>query len=47
MDYFNGKNKKQPVSFNLKVMHIINYVAIVVFLLGIGYKIFKWLFLNK
>lgn len=43
--YFFGKRKKnRPESFNLKVMHTFNKIAIGVFMLGLLYKLIEYLF---
>ncbi|MGV3763670.1 DUF6728 family protein [Parapedobacter sp.] len=46
MYFFRKKDPNRPTSFNLRVMHIINATAIILFLLAILYKIVDWLFLN-
>jgi len=42
--------KKDPnapkKSFNLRVMHTINKIAISLFILGILYKLIEWIFLK-
>lgn len=43
MYFFRKRNPDRPQSFNLKVMHIINATAILVFLAGIIYKLIDWL----
>lgn len=40
MYFFRKKDPSRPTSFNLRVMHIINAVAIIIFVLAIIYKIF-------
>ncbi len=42
MYFFRKKDPNRPVSFNLKVMHFINGLAIVLFLAGLLYKIIQW-----
>jgi len=42
MYFFRKQDPNRPKSFNLKVMHIINTIAIVLFLAGIIYKILDW-----
>ncbi|WP_369410881.1 DUF6728 family protein [Desertivirga brevis] len=44
MYFFRKKDPNRPQSFNLKVMHFINATAIIVFLLGIIYKVVEWVF---
>ncbi|MFC0317261.1 MULTISPECIES: DUF6728 family protein [Olivibacter] len=48
MYFFPKKNQENnsKKSFNLKVMHAINKIAIVLFLLGVLYKLIDWFFLN-
>ncbi|MFS8616052.1 MAG: DUF6728 family protein [Solitalea sp.] len=43
MYFFRKKDPNRPVTFNLKVMHWINRIAILLFLAGIIYKIIEWL----
>jgi hypothetical protein len=47
MYFFRKKDPNRPTSFNLKVMHIINAIAITVFLLGIIGKIVYWFMTRK
>ncbi|MES2377205.1 MAG: DUF6728 family protein [Bacteroidota bacterium] len=47
MYFFRKKDPNRPTSFNLKVMHIINAIAITVFLLGIIGKIVYWFMTKK
>ncbi|MFD0833092.1 DUF6728 family protein [Mucilaginibacter boryungensis] len=47
MYFFRKKDPNRPTSFNLKVMHIINATAIIMFLLGIIYKLVYWFILKK
>lgn len=44
MYFFRKKDSANPPGFNLKVMYIINTVAILMFLAGIIYKIIEWYF---
>jgi len=46
MYFFRKKDPNRPTSFNLRVMHVINAIAIILFLLAILYKIADWLFFN-
>lgn len=46
MYFFRKKDPNRPTSFNLKVMHIINAIAITLFALAILYKILETLFFN-
>ncbi|HZH54919.1 MAG TPA: DUF6728 family protein [Sphingobacteriaceae bacterium] len=46
MYFFRKKDPSRPKSFNLKVMHIINVLAISIFLLAILYKIIQHFFLQ-
>lgn len=41
--FFRGKDSSRPVNFNIRVMHGINRLAIVMFLLGIIYLVIKHL----
>ncbi len=47
MYFFRKKDPNRPVNFNLKVMHTINAIAIIVFLLGIIWKLIQWFVLKK
>lgn len=47
MYFFRKKDPNRTENFNLKVMHIINATAIIMFVLGILYKIIDLLFLKK
>lgn len=42
--FFRKKDPSKPSNFNIKVMHGINKIAIVIFLLGVIYLIVKRLF---
>lgn len=42
MYFFRKQDPKRPLSFNLKVMHVINTIAIILFLAGIVYKLLEW-----
>ncbi|MFA5246040.1 MAG: DUF6728 family protein [Pedobacter sp.] len=42
MYFFRKNDPNRPKSFNLKVMHIINATAIIMFLAGIIYKLLQW-----
>lgn len=42
--FFRKKDPTRPSNFNLKVMHWINRIAIILFLAGILYKLYQWLF---
>ncbi|WP_308378390.1 DUF6728 family protein [Parapedobacter tibetensis] len=46
MYFFRKKDSNRPNSFNLKVMHAINATAIIIFLLGIVYKVVERLFFS-
>ncbi|HEY9560769.1 MAG TPA: DUF6728 family protein [Anseongella sp.] len=43
MYFFRKRDPDRPVNFNLKVMHWINRIAILLFLAGLIYKIIDWL----
>jgi hypothetical protein len=47
MYFFRKKDPNRPTSFNLKVMHTINWIAITLFLLAILYKIGEYLFFRN
>jgi hypothetical protein len=42
--FFRKKKPDQPANINIKIMHGINKIAIIVFLLGVIYLILKRLF---
>ena len=42
MYFFRKNDPDRPKSFNLKVMHIINATAIIMFLTGVIYKLLQW-----
>ncbi|WP_374166323.1 DUF6728 family protein [Arcticibacter sp. MXS-1] len=44
MYFFRKKDPNRPVNFNLRAMHFINTLAILLFLTGILYKLIQWLF---
>lgn len=41
MYFFRKKDPDRPVNFNLKVMHWINRIAILMFLAGLLYKLIE------
>ncbi|MGN6178165.1 MAG: DUF6728 family protein [Mucilaginibacter sp.] len=47
MYFFRKKDPNRPTSFNLKVMHAINAIAIIMFILGIIWTILKFYVLKK
>ncbi|MBC7399771.1 MAG: hypothetical protein H7289_07475 [Mucilaginibacter sp.] len=47
MYFFRKKDPNRPTSFNLKAMHIINAIAISVFLLSIIGKMVYWFMTRK
>ncbi|MCJ8208441.1 hypothetical protein MUY27_01890 [Mucilaginibacter sp. RS28] len=47
MYFFRKKDPNRPESFNLKVMHFINALAIIMFLAGIIWKLIDVFFLKK
>jgi hypothetical protein len=47
MYFFRKKDPNRPTSFNLRVMHTINAIAISMFLLGIIWKLVQWFILKK
>lgn len=42
MYFFRKKDPNRPNNFNLKVMHLINATAIIMFLVGVVYKLLEW-----
>ncbi|MEO6524548.1 MAG: DUF6728 family protein [Mucilaginibacter sp.] len=47
MYFFRKKDPNRPTSFNLRAMHFINALAIVIFLAGIIWKIIDLYFIKK
>ncbi|WP_166586329.1 DUF6728 family protein [Mucilaginibacter agri] len=47
MYFFRKKDPNRPVSFNLKVMHFINALAIIMFLAGIIWKLIDVFLIKK
>lgn len=47
MYFFRKKDPNRPTNFNLRVMHIINAIAITMFLAGLVYKLIDWFILEK
>ncbi|WP_331283540.1 DUF6728 family protein [Pedobacter punctiformis] len=43
MYFFRKKDPNRPNNINIKIMHVINALAISIFLLGIIYKLIQWL----
>lgn len=39
--FFRGKDPSRPSNFNIRMMHGINKISIIIFLLGVLYLIFK------
>jgi hypothetical protein len=39
--FFRGKDPSRPTNINLKMMHGINKISIIIFLLGVLFLIFK------
>lgn len=39
--FFRRKDSPRPVNINLKMMHGVNKISIIIFLLGVFYLIFK------
>lgn len=46
MYFFRKRDPNRPTNFNLRVMHIINAIAITMFLAGIIYKLIDWFILK-
>ena len=47
MYLFRKKDPNRPVNTNIKIMHLINAIAIIMFVAGILYKLIDWLFLKN
>jgi hypothetical protein len=47
MYFFRKQDPNRPTNFNLKVMHWINRIAILMFLGGIIWKLIDWFILKK
>jgi hypothetical protein len=47
MYFFRKKDPNRPDNFNLRAMHTINKIAIVVFLVGVIYKLIDVFILSK
>lgn len=47
MYFFRKKDPNRPDNFNLRVMHWINRIAIIVFLVGVIWKLIDILILKK
>ncbi|WP_423148700.1 DUF6728 family protein [Rubrolithibacter danxiaensis] len=47
MYFFRKRDPNRPSNFNLKVMHIINATAIILFVAGLIYKLIDWFILKK
>ncbi|WP_335318992.1 DUF6728 family protein [Pedobacter terrae] len=43
MYFFRKKDPGRPNNINLRIMHFINALAILIFLAGIIYKLIQWL----
>ncbi|WP_317130115.1 DUF6728 family protein [Pedobacter hiemivivus] len=46
MYLFRKKDSNRPTNTNIKIMHIINAIAIVMFVGGVLWKLIDWLFLS-
>jgi hypothetical protein len=46
MYFFRKKDPNRPSNFNLRAMHIINAIAITMFLAGLIYKLIDWFILK-
>jgi len=46
MYLFRKKDPERPTNANIKIMHIINTIAIAMFVGGILWKLIDWLFLS-
>ncbi|WP_366086741.1 DUF6728 family protein [Mucilaginibacter sp.] len=47
MYFFRKKDPNRPTNINLRIMHIINAIAITMFLAGIIYKLIQVFILKK
>ncbi len=47
MYFFRKKDPNRPNNINLRIMHFINATAIIMFLLGIIWKLIYWYVLKK
>ena len=47
MYFFRKADPNRPTNFNLKVMHWINRIAIIIFLGGVIYKVIDLIILKK
>lgn len=47
MYLFRKKDPNQPSNINIRIMHIINTIAITMFVAGILWKMIDWFFLKK
>jgi len=47
MYFFRKKDENRPDNFNIRAMHFINKTAIIIFLLGIIWKLIDWFILRK
>ncbi|WP_370527280.1 DUF6728 family protein [Pedobacter sp. SYSU D00535] len=46
MYFFRRKDPNRPNNFNLRIMHVINTTAIILFLAGLIYKLVDWFILK-
>ncbi|MES2810260.1 MAG: DUF6728 family protein [Bacteroidota bacterium] len=46
MYFFRKKDPNRPTNFNLRAMHTINAIAIIMFLAGIIWKLVDWFILK-
>lgn len=46
MYFFRKKDPSRPSNINIKIMHIINATAIIVFAAGILWKLIDWILLK-
>ncbi|MGF1925245.1 MAG: DUF6728 family protein [Bacteroidia bacterium] len=47
MYFFRKKDPTRPTNFNIKAMHWINTIAILLFISGISWKVIQWFVLRK
>ncbi|MFI5451269.1 DUF6728 family protein [Pedobacter sp. UC225_61] len=47
MYFFRKKDPQRPTNINIKIMHIINAIAILLFVGGITWKLIQWFILKN
>jgi hypothetical protein len=46
MYFFRKQDPNRPTNINIKIMHVINAIAIILFVGGIGWKLIEWFVLK-